>query len=260
MTPSPVRPAPGPAPGAATAATRLRAQTRFELASIFRNGEQVMVTLLLPLIALVALGATDVVDLELGGRSRIDAITPGVLALSVMAAAFTSQAIATSFDRRGGVLRLMATTPLGRLGLLGGKVAAVLVLQTVQGIVLGGAAVALGWRPTPDEVVVALVVAVLGTAVFTSLAMLMAGTLRFEAVLALANLLLVALTLVGGVLVPTAQLPGAAGDLVRLLPSGALGEAMRGAFDGGVALRDVAVLLGWTGILGWATSRTFRWS
>ena len=251
---------PPPAPAAAPASARLRAQTSFEIASIFRNGEQVLVTLLLPLVALVVLGGTDVVDIDLGGRARIDVVTPGVLALSVMAAAFTSQAIATSFDRRGGVLRLMATTPLGRFGLLGGKVSAVLVLQVVQAIVVGGGAVALGWRPGAPDVLAAFLVGALGTAVFTSLAMLIAGTLRFEAVLALANLLLVVLTLVGGTLVPTSTFPGVAGDIVRLLPSGALGEAMRGAFDGGVPLRDVAALVVWTLGLGWATSRTFRWS
>lgn len=251
---------PAPAPAAAPAGARLRAQTSFEIASIFRNGEQVMVTLLLPLLALVVLGGTDVVDIDLGGRARIDVVAPGVLALAVMAAAFTSQAIATSFDRRGGVLRLMATTPLGRLGLLGGKVAAVLVLQVVQAVVVGGGAVALGWRPELPGVLAALAVGVLGTAVFTSFAMLIAGTLRFEAVLALANLLLVVLTLVGGALVPVESFPGVTGEVARLLPSGALGEGMRGAFDGGVALRDVVTLVVWTAGLGWATSRTFRWS
>lgn len=253
-------PAAAPHAGAAPALARLRAQTAFELTSILRNGEQLMVTVLLPLVALVALAATDVVDLGRAQGPRVDTVAPGVLATGVMAAAFTSQAIATAFDRRGGVLRLLATTPLGRVGLLGGKACAVLVVQAVQAVVLGGVAVGLGWRPSLPQVLAALGVGVLGTAVFTALAMLVAGTLRFEAVLALANVLLVALTLVGGALVPTGWLPGAAAEVVRLLPSGALGEALRGAFGGGVALRDVAVLLGWTGLLTWATSRTFRWS
>lgn len=247
-------------PGAAPVLDRLRAQTAFELASIFRNGEQIMVTILMPLVALVALAAFDVVDLARADGPRVDLVAPGVLAMGVMAAAFTSPAIATSFDRRGGVLRLLATTPLGRVGLLGGKVCAVLVLQAVQAAVLGGVAVGLGWRPAPLEVLVAAGVGVLGTAVFTSLAMLVAGMLRFEAVLALANILLIALTLVGGVLVPTEWLPGVGGEIARLLPSGALGEALRGAFGDGVAWRDVVTLLGWTGLLTWATSRTFRWS
>ncbi|QIK83376.1 ABC transporter permease [Sanguibacter sp. HDW7] len=247
-------------PGAAPVLDRLRAQTAFELASIFRNGEQIMVTILMPLVALVALAAFDVVDLARADGPRVDLVAPGVLAMGVMAAAFTSPAIATSFDRRGGVLRLLATTPLGRVGLLGGKVCAVLVLQAVQAVVLGGVAVGLGWRPAPLEVLVAAGVGVLGTAVFTALAMLVAGTLRFEAVLALANILLIALTLVGGVLVPTDWLPGVGGEIARLLPSGALGEALRGAFGDGVAWRDIVTLLGWTGLLTWATNRTFRWS
>lgn len=260
MTTAPAPAAPAGRSDAAPALARLRAQTSFELASIVRNGEQILVTILMPLIALVALAATSVVGLERAEGPRVDLVAPGALALGIMAAAFTSQAIATSFDRRGGVLRLMATTPLGRVGLLGGKICAVLVVLVLQAVILGGVAIGLGWRPSPVEVLAAAGVGVLGTAAFTALAMLLAGTLRFEAVLALANLLLLALTLVGGALVPTDWLPGIGSEIARFLPSGALGEALRGAFGDGVAWRDVAVLLGWTSLLTWATSRTFRWS
>lgn len=246
---------------AAGRATRVRTQAWFELGSIVRNGEQLMVTLLLPALLLVVLSVSDVVTLDTGGRARIDHVTPGVLALAVMSAALTSQAISTSFDRRNGVLRLMATTPLGPGGLLAGKAVALLCVEAVQVTVLGAVAAVLGWRPDPAGLALALVVLVLGTMAFTALAMLVAGTLRFEAVLALANILLVLLAVGGGVVVPADSLPDALAAVARLLPSGALGEGLRGALhDGAVAWRDVAVLLGWSGALGWATVRTFRWS
>ena len=69
---------------------------------------------------------------------RIDVIVPGVLALAVVSTAFTGQAIATGFDRRYGVLRLLGVTPLGSRGLLVAKAVAVAGVVAVQTLVLGG--------------------------------------------------------------------------------------------------------------------------
>jgi ABC-2 type transport system permease protein len=109
------------------------------------NAEQLLLALVLPVLLLVALNEVSTPDL--GPGRRIDVLTPGVLALAVMSTSFTSQAIATGFDRRYGVLRMLGTTPLGRSGLLAGKVLAVLAVQAVQLLVLGGVALALGWQP-----------------------------------------------------------------------------------------------------------------
>ncbi|MFD6092645.1 ABC transporter permease [Oerskovia sp. NPDC060338] len=258
------RPAPtdgaSPADGAAPAWRRVASQTAFETRMILRNGEQLLVTIILPVMLLVGLARTSFIDLDTQGHSRIDFVTPGVLALAVMSTAFTSQAIATAFDRRNGVLRLLSTTPLGRGGLLAGKILGVLAVEVVQVVVLGGVALALGWSPDPAGILPALLAVLLGTAAFTSLALLLAGTLRAEGVLAVANLLLVLLTVAGGVLVPVEQLPGALEQVALLLPSGALGEAMRGALLlGEVPAFSVVVLLGWTAALGWGAGKLFRW-
>ncbi|PJI95279.1 ABC transporter permease [Luteimicrobium subarcticum] len=246
--------------GAASPARRVAAQTAFETRMILRNGEQLLVTIFLPLFLLVALDRVHAIELDTGGASRIDFVTPGVLAVAVMSTAFTSQAIATAFDRRNGVLRLMATTPLGRGGLLAGKFLGVLAVEVVQAVVLVAAALLLGWHPHAAGIPLAVLAGLLGTAAFTSLAMLVAGTLRAEGVLAVANLLLVVLIAAGGVLVPPSHLAPGWGHVAALLPSGALGDAMRGALlDGSVPLGAVAVLLGWTVVLGWAARRWFRW-
>ena len=53
---------------------------------------------------------------------------------------------------------------------------------------------------------------------------------------------------------------GSFGDVVTLLPSGALGEAMRTAFmDAGIAWRELVVLIGWAAVGAAATARTFKW-
>ena len=195
---APPVPAPSTA-GPASARRRVLAQSAFEAKMILRNGEQLMVTILLPVMALIGLSKTSIIDLDTGGMSRIDFITPGVIALAVMSAAFTSQAIATAFDRRNGVLRLMATTPLGRGGLLTAKIIGVLAVEAVQVVVISAVALGLGWRPDPAGIPLALLAVLLGTAAFTSLAMLLAGTLRAEGVLAVANIVLVLLTVLGAV-------------------------------------------------------------
>lgn len=250
-----------PATGAAPVTRRVLAQAAFETRAVLRNGEQLLITLVVPVVVLVALTRATAIDLDTGGRSRIDLVAPGVLALAVMTTAFTSQAIATAFDRRNGVLRLLATTPLGRGGLLAGKILGVLAVEVTQVVVLGGTALALGWSPDWAGVLPGLLVVLLGTAAFASLAMLLAGTLRAEAVLAFANLLLVLLAVLGGVVLPTAELPSALATVARVLPSGALGEAMRGAaWDAAPPLWALGVLAGWTVVLVAAMRRFFRWS
>ena len=246
-----------PDPQAAPAARRVLAQARFDATVMLRNGEQLLLALVLPAMLLTALALTHVPDL--GPGRRIDVVAPGVLALAVMSTSFTGQAIGTGFDRRYGVLRLLGTTPLGRGGLIAGRVGAVLAVEVVQVVVLGALALGLGWRPDPAGLVPALVAVLVGTAAFVSLGLLLAGTLRAEAVLAAANLAWVLLLAGGGVVVPTTRM-GGFGAVARALPSGALGDAVRAALQhGSLAVGPLAVLAGWGVAASLATARWFRW-
>lgn len=243
---------------AAPLTRRVLAQGRFEVRLILGNAEQLLVALVLPVLLLIALDS--VATPVLGAGRRIDLLAPGVLALAVMSTSFTGQAISTGFDRRYGVLRLLGTTPLGRSGLLAGKVVAVLAVQTLQVVVLGALALALGWAPRWLGVLPALVVIALGTAAFVSLALLLAGTLRAEATLAGANLIWVLLLAGGGVVVPADRLPGGLARLAGVLPSGALGEGMRAALvHGRLALGPCAVLAVWAAVAGTAAAKWFSW-
>ena len=259
MTASTVAGGLAPRPGAAPRVRILAAQTRAEIAMTLRNGEQLLLTLVIPLVLLVALShlPTDVV----GHSPAIDAVTPGILALAVISTAFTGQAIATGFERRYGVLRLLGATPLGRSGLLVSKTLGVLAVEVVQVALISGVAVALGWHPVGSWAS-AVVLIVLGTAAFSSLGLLLAGTLRAEATLAVANGLYLGLIALGGVVIPAGRLPSWLEPVVSLLPSSALGQGLRDVLlDGqGLPVRSVAVLLVWVAVGGMATARTFRWS
>ncbi|WP_159699719.1 ABC transporter permease [Arthrobacter sp. 18067] len=248
-----------PNAGPASLPRRIIQQGRYETITMLRNGEQLILAIVLPLMALVGLVVTPMLD-GLGG-SRVDVATPGILALCAMSTAFTGQGIATGFDRRYGVLRFLSTTPLGRGGLIAGKILAVLVVLFLQVLVVGTIAALLGWQPRPEAWLPGLGLLVLGAAAFTALGLLVAGTVRPEATLAITNLLWILLGALGGIVVPADRLPGPLQGIVQFLPSGALGQALRDAFLlGTVPFPAVLILLLWTVLAGAAAIRWFKWN
>ena len=180
---------------AAPAARRVAAQARFETGTLLRNGEQLLVALVLPCAALLGLAMTS--SPSLGPGRRIDLAVPGVLALCVISSAFTAQAIATGFDRRYGVLRLLGVSPSAAAGCSAPRAVAVLAVEALQLVVIGALGLALGWHPAWSGFVWGAVFAVVGSWAFVALALLLAGVLRAEGVLAVANLLWVALLVLG---------------------------------------------------------------
>jgi ABC-2 type transport system permease protein len=247
--------APRPGPGAPT--RMLAAQAATELRLALRGGEQVLLTLVIPVVLLVGLTLLDVVPLP---EPRIAAVTPSVLALAVLSTAFTSQAIVLGFDRRYGVIRRLAATALPRWLLVAGRLAAVLATVALQMVVLGALAAALGWRPPVTGVAWGVLLVLLGCAAFGALGILLGGTLRAEIVLAVANAVWFVLLLAGGIVVPLDRLPGVLAAVAALLPSGALAEGLRTTLTTGGApgAAPVLVLLAWTAAATAVAVRTVR--
>jgi ABC-2 type transport system permease protein len=256
-----------PEPGSAPWASKVLAHSRMELKLLLRNGEQLLLALVIPLGLLLLLGGTALGDrLPLGDPlipvRRIDAVVPRVLALAVLSTSFTSLAIATGFERRYGVIKRLGASPLSRTGLLAGKIGAVVVVVALQFAVLCGTAVALGWHPNGGATAVLGVIAtvVTGTAAFAGLGLLMAGTLRAEATLAAANLLYLILIVGGAVMTPVSEYPAAAQPYVQLVPSAELSSAMaKATVDGTMPWAGVTSLALWALVLGYLTARTFKW-
>ena len=250
-----------PAPGARPLPAMVATHARMELRLLLRNGEQLLLAVVIPLLLLVG-GARAGSVIDLGAGRRIDVLTPGVLALAVMSTAFTSLAISTGFERRYGVLKRLGTSPLPRSGLLLGKVGALLAVVAAQVVLVSAVGAVLGWRPAGGAAAVAgaAVLVLLGTAAFAALGLLLAGTLRAEATLAAANLVYVVLLLGGAVVVPLSSYPAGMRGLVTLLPSGALAEGLRDVTSGrGLDAGAAAVLLAWAIAATGAAARTFRW-
>jgi len=130
----------GPAP--APVGRRVRHQALWDLRAVLRNGEQLLVTFVLPVGVLVGVLRTGVPDLA--PLPQGPAGLAGALGVAVVSSAFTGQAIALAFDRRAGVLRLLATTPLGRGGLVAARVLAVLAVVLLQSLLLLAVGAVLG--------------------------------------------------------------------------------------------------------------------
>jgi ABC-2 type transport system permease protein len=247
-----------PQPGAAPLARQVLAQASMEARLMLRNGEQLLLAVVIPVIVLVgAVTGASHLDLSISHRP-VDEFAPGVLALAVMSTAFTSLAIATGFERRYGVIKRLGSSPLPRSGLLLGKVGALLMVEVLQVLVISVVALMLGWHPHASVVACVLAV-VLGTAAFASLGLFVAGVLRAEATLAAANLVYLLLMAGGAVVLPSTAY-GGFGAVARLLPSGALGDSLRDAFwSGSYAWSSMLVLLVWAAIGAVLTARTFTW-
>jgi ABC-2 type transport system permease protein len=245
-----------PDPGAAPAARRVLAHAGTETMLLLRNGEQLLLALVIPL-GLLALGR--VVG---GGLGDLAVGAPSVLALAVWSSAFTSLAISTGFERRYGVLERLACTPLGRSGLLTGKALATSVIVLGQLIILAAVSLVLGWRPVVGAtgVLLSVVVILLAGVAFSGLALALAGRLRAEATLALANVIYVLLLAGGALVIPLDRYPGALETVVSLLPTAALGEGLRAYGGGSTPLWPLLSLSIWCGLGLLAAWKGFRWT
>lgn len=229
--------------------TRVLAHARWELGIVLRNGEQLLLTLVIPIALLIGLNTT----------TGVQQAMPVVLATSILATCFTSLAIGTGFERRSGALAFLATTPLTRLDLLLGKLLATAGLALVSALVTIGVGLGLGWRPSASWLGVAAVL-LAGGAASAAWAVLLAGTVRAEAVLAIANGLFILLVAFGGIVFPTSSMPETIGTLVAWLPSAALGNGLRVALtDTAFPSTDIIYLLAWAVIGASLARRHFRW-
>jgi len=250
-----------PDPRPNTVPRMLTAQYGLELKLLLRNGEQLLLTMFIPITLLIGL---TVLPLGAFGPNRVQVFVPAIMALAVISTAFTGQAIAVAFDRRYGALKRLGATALPVWGIIAGKSMAVVTVVFLQAILFGGIGLALGWRPQPAGLALGALIIALGTTTFAAMGLLLGGTLRAEIVLAIANLLwfvfagLGALTVGNGL--PGAGVTGAATWVARLTPSGALTESLTQAMSLSVDWFGLAVLAAWGGVCALGALRWFRFS
>lgn len=240
------------------------AQAAFDLRLLLRNGEQLLLTVIIPVGLLIAVTLVPAVPLaEPAGAGRVAEALGGVLAVAIISSAFTSLAIGLGFDRRSGALLMWATTPLSRMSILGARILATVAVVALQCVLLCLTAFVLGWRPGGAALALPLV-AVVGTAAFAALGFALGGTVRAEATLAIANAIFLLLVAVGGTTFPASSLPAPLAQIVSALPSSALADLLRwttgwaGSAASPLAL-DVLIVVAWGAVGALVSARLFRW-
>lgn len=248
-----------PSPSPAPLHRMLAAQTRLELVLLLRNGEQLLLTMFIPITMLIGLTLLPL-STEAGDTAAARATTfvPAVLAVAIMSTAFTGQAIAVGFDRRYGALKRLGATPIPRWGIIAGKSLAVLIVVALQSVIIGGIGMAFGWRPSVAGLALGAVAIIVGTVAFASLGLLLGGTLKAEVVLALGNLIWFVLLGLSGLVVFDEHVPDSVHTIARLSPSGALTEALTQALASSFDVFGFCVLLAWTVIGSVLAVRWFR--
>src|SRR5271165_3363075 len=234
-----------PDPRPAAVPRMLAAQFGLELKLLLRNGEQLLLTMFIPITLLVGL---TLLPLGSFGNNRAATFVPVIMALAV------------AFDRRYGALKRLGATALPVWGIIAGKSLAVVTVVFLQAIILGAIGFALGWRPHPASLALGAVIIALGTAGFAALGLLLGGTLRAEIVLAVANLLWFVFAGLGALTVDTDMIAAPVKWAARLTPAGALTEALSQAMTVWVDWFGVAVLAAWGGLAALAALRWFRFS
>ena len=238
---------------------RFLSQLRTELSLMLRNGEQLLLTLGIPVMLLVFFSLVDVLPTDT--KNAVDFLAPGVLALAVMSTSMVSLGIGTGFERSYHVLKRLAVTPLGRPRLIAAKIAAVAAVELVQFAVLVPVAYVLGWKPSSPNWLLAVAAVLLGTAAFAGVGLTLAGRLRGEVNLAAQNGLYLVMLLLGGMVIPFGKLPGGIRSVAHMLPSGALADVLRDTLAGAGAQPAASwiVLAGWAVGAPLVAAGLFRW-
>lgn len=236
----------------------LLSQLRSELTVMARNGEQLLLILIIPLGLLAFFATVDL--LPTGTSSAIDFLVPGVIALAVMSTAMVSLGIATGFERQYLVLKRLGATPLGTSRLVLAKTIAVIVIELAQIALIIALGVALGWSPSAAAWSSLALAVILATSAFSGLGLLLAGRLRAEINLAAQNGLYLVMLLFGGILIDVESLPRALARASEVLPATALANVLRTGVAGDAPFTQSSwwVLLVWAIGTPLAAIRLFR--
>ena len=235
------------------------AQLKSEVRLVLRNGEQLLLTLGIPVLMLTFFSLVDV--LPTGVDDPVDFLAPGVLALAVMSTAMVSLGIATGFERSYHVFKRLGLTPLGTPRLVAAKIATVMIVELIQFAVLVPVGLVLGWRSSGGQWGLAVLAVLLGTAAMGGVGLTIAGRLRAELNLAAQNALYLVLMLMSGMVFPLGELPLAMRGVSRALPSTALADLVReGLSNAGTRPGfSLAVLAVWAFVAPIVAAISFRW-
>jgi ABC-2 type transport system permease protein len=243
---------------AASPLRQIAVQSRYELLLTLRRGENILVTLIIPVMLLIFFASLNIIPTSSG--PAVNFLLPGILAIAIMAAGMVNLGIATAYERYYGVLKRLGSSPLSRSSLIIAKVISILILEVIQVLLLVIVAVGLyGWHVSGSPLLTLLMLA-LGTVTFAAFGLAMAGALRAELTLAGANALFLIFILLGGGILPLDHLPAPLAAFAQILPETALTQVLQASMSNGtLPLFPLTVLLCWAIVILVVAIRTFQW-
>lgn len=245
-------------PRAAPWTAAFRAQFRVELLLTLRQGENLLVILVLPILLLVLFTSSRI--FPAGSGRPVDFLVPGILTVAVMSSGMVTLGISTAYQRYYRVLKRLGATPLPRSALAAAKAAAVLAVEVAQVFLLVAiASLGLGWS-THGSLALAGLILLIGAIGFAGIGLTLAGALRADLTLGSANGLFLLFLILGGVVLPVDHLPMFVQPLANVLPATALSSSLRAILEGGApSAADLALLCGWSAAAAAAAGLWFRW-
>lgn len=247
-------------------------QFRYDLRAFLRNRQAQFFTLALPILFLVIFAAVfgghgDTVSVTGGRIPTAVAYVPGIMALGIIAAAFTNLVISVTAQRETGVLKRRRATPIPAGAIIAGRSLTAVVTALANTAVL----LAIGWAAyhaqVPARTVAALALTIIiGAFAFCCLGFALAAVVRDQdAAQPVTQAVLLPLFFISGVFVPTSSLPRWLLNVADVFPVRHLATALLTAYNphthgNGLAATDLVIVAAW-GIAGLALAlRRFNWN
>ncbi len=258
----------GPAAGRGIIAL-IAHQAGFDLRASFRNPRARFFTFLFPVLLLVILagvfgnGTTTIA----GVRVQLSRFyVGGILAMSVITAAYAMLVVSVAGARESGVLKRRRATPVPPAVLIAGQLLATLVTVAIMTTLLLVIARAAYSVSLPVAAVVATIVAaIVGTATFACLGYAVAGLIgSADAAQPIVQATMMPLYFISGIWIPNANLGSGLRHVASFFPVAHLAAALHTAsvstsLSAAVSGRDLLVLAVWAVAAGTFAARRFQW-
>jgi len=250
--------------GTRTAPTAARRASRpdltyvaVELRRLLRNRRTVLFTLVMPPAFFLLFGTASEYRTESVGHANVTAWIMVSMSLYGALLATTSGGASVSVERAQGWTRQLRLTPLRPAAYVATKVAVAMVLGLAAVVVTAVVGALSGVSGDAGRMVVALLLAWVGSAVFAAFGLFMGYLLPSENVMQVLGPVLALLSFAGGLFVPLGD--GVFATIARFVPTYGLAEIVRGPVTGGdVSVWAVVNVVAWGAVFVAGAAWRFR--
>jgi ABC-2 type transport system permease protein len=221
--------------------------------------------LLFPAVLLLVLGSAIPgfrdPDPEIGGLRGVDIYTPVAISLAIATVALVTYSATLSVYREKGVLRRLATTPVGPSRVIMASLVvqgAALILASVLTVVVAKAVFDVS---LPGDWAGAVLALLLGTTSMCAVGMLVAALApNAKAASAIGTLVYFPMMFFAGVWTPGPTMPDLVQRIGDYLPLGAASTALQDSWAGEFpSMLHLGVMIVWTLVCGVGAAKLFRW-